>query len=163
MNSILNSQRWWDPAPLQPVYTLPTTRQRVGFTCSAFDLLHAGHIAMLQEAKSQCDYLIVGLQSDPSLDRAEKNQPVQSIVERQQQLRGCKYVDEIWVYDTERDLEDLLAVLPITIRILGEEYKGRDFTGYQICKKRGIQFYYNRRLHDWSSSELRQRIQEQQQ
>jgi len=90
---------------------------------------------MLQEAKTQCDYLICGLQNDPTLDRPNKNKPIQSIVERQMQLRGCKYVDEIWIYNTEKDLEDLLLILPINVRILGVEYEGKEFTGREICHK----------------------------
>jgi glycerol-3-phosphate cytidylyltransferase len=133
-------------------------KQRVGFTCSTFDLLHAGHIAMLAEARNQCDYLIVGLQSDPTLDRATKNKPVQSVVERQMQLRGCRYVDEIWVYNTEKDLEDLLLMLPIDVRILGVEYEGKEFTGREICHKRGIELYFNGRDHSFSSSNLRKRV-----
>jgi glycerol-3-phosphate cytidylyltransferase len=132
--------------------------KRVGFTASAFDLLHAGHVAMLKEAKNQCDYLIAGLHSDPTLDRAAKNSPVQSIVERQLQLEGCKYVDEIWIYNTEKDLEDLLLILPIDVRILGVEYEGKEFTGREICHKRNIELYFNGRDHSFSSSELRQRV-----
>ena len=130
----------------------------VGFTCSTFDLLHAGHILMLAEAKTICDYLIVGLQMDPSIDRpVSKNKPVQSIVERYVQLSAVKFVDEIIVYQTEKDLEDLLMFLPISIRIIGEEYEGKDFTGKQICEDRGIKIWYNSRKHRFSSSELRQR------
>lgn len=132
--------------------------RKVGFTCSTFDLLHAGHILMLAEAKSVCDYLIVGLQTDPSIDRPDKkNKPVQSIVERYVQLSAVKFVDEVIVYDTERDLEDLLMFLPINIRILGDEYKDTDFTGKNICELRGISLYYNSRRHRFSSSELRKR------
>lgn len=131
----------------------------VGFTCSAFDLLHAGHIQMLRDAKSQCDYLIVGLQTDPSVDRPDsKNPPVQSIVERQAQLSAVKYVDEIIVYSTESDLDDILSMYDIDVRILGEEYRDKDFTGKDICKKRGIQLYFNRRDHRFSSSDLRRRV-----
>jgi len=133
---------------------------KVGFTCSTFDLLHAGHVAMLKEAKVQCDHLIVGLQNDPTFDRANKNKPIQSIVERQLQLEGCKFVNEIWVYNTEKDLEDLLLTLPIDIRILGVEYMEKDFTGRAICEKRGIELYFNGRDHSFSSSELRQRVYE---
>ena len=130
----------------------------VGFTCSTFDLLHAGHILMLAEAKSVCDYLIVGLQSDPTIDRpGSKNKPVQSIVERYVQLSAVKFVDEIVVYDTEKDLEDLLMFLPITMRIIGEEYEGKDFTGKKICEERGINLFFNSRKHRFSSSELRNR------
>jgi glycerol-3-phosphate cytidylyltransferase len=132
--------------------------KRVGFTASTFDLLHAGHVSMLREAKDQCDYLICALQNDPTLDRPNKNRPVQSIVERQLQLAGCKYVNEVWVYNTEKDLEDLLLILPIDVRILGVEYKDRNFTGAEICHKRGIELFYNGRDHSFSSSELRQRV-----
>jgi glycerol-3-phosphate cytidylyltransferase len=130
----------------------------VGFTCSTFDLLHAGHILMLAECKQVCDYLIVGVQSDPSIDRpGTKNKPVQSIVERYVQLSAVKFVDEIIVYNTEKDLEDMLMFLPISVRIIGEEYKDKDFTGKQICDERGIKIWYNSRSHRFSSSELRQR------
>ena len=130
----------------------------VGFTCSTFDLLHAGHILMLAEAKSICDYLIVAVQSDPTVDRGEtKNKPVQSIVERYVQLSAVKFIDEIIVYDTEKDLEDLLMFLPITIRVIGEEYRDKHFTGKEICENRGIKIFYNSRQHGFSSSELRQR------
>ena len=130
----------------------------VGFTCSTFDLLHAGHILMLAECKQICDYLIVGVQSDPTIDRPGiKNKPVQSIVERYVQLSAVKFVDEIIVYNTEKDLEDMLMFLPINVRIIGEEYKDKDFTGKQICEDRGIKIWYNSRSHRFSSSELRQR------
>lgn len=129
----------------------------VGFTASTFDLLHAGHILMLAEAKQYCDHLIVGLQTDPTIDRDTKNKPVQSIVERYVQLAAVKFVDEIVVYSTERDLEDLLMFLPISYRIIGEEYRDKDFTGKSICEDRGIQIIYNSRKHRFSSSELRQR------
>ena len=130
----------------------------VGFTCSTFDLLHAGHILMLAECKQICDYLIVGVQSDPTVDRpSTKNKPVQSIVERYVQLSAVKFVDEIIVYNTEKDLEDMLMFLPISVRIIGEEYKDKDFTGKQICEDRGIKIWFNSRSHRFSSSELRQR------
>jgi glycerol-3-phosphate cytidylyltransferase len=131
-----------------------------GFTCSTFDLLHAGHVAMLQEAKTVCEYLIVGLQNDPTLDRTTKNKPVQTIIERQMQLRGSKYVDEVWVYNTEKDLEDLLLTLPIDVRILGVEYENKEFTGREICHKRNIDLYFNGRDHSFSSSSLRNRVYE---
>jgi glycerol-3-phosphate cytidylyltransferase len=130
----------------------------VGFTCSTFDLLHAGHILMLAEAKTICDYLIVGVQSDPTIDRpGTKNKPVQSVVERYVQLSAVKFIDQIVVYDTEKDLEDLLMFLPISVRIIGEEYKDKEFTGKQICEERGIKIWYNSRNHRFSSSELRNR------
>jgi glycerol-3-phosphate cytidylyltransferase len=135
------------------------TGKPVGFTCSTFDLLHAGHILMLAEAKSVCDYLIVGLQLDPSIDRPDtKNSPVQSIVERHVQLSAVKYVDEIIVYQTEKDLEDLLMFLPITIRVIGEEYEDKNFTGKNICEQRSIKIYYNQRKHSFSTTELRNRV-----
>jgi len=127
----------------------------VGFTASAFDLLHAGHIMMLREAKSVCDYLICGLQVNPKLDRPEKNEPVQSIVERYIQLAAVTYVDEIIPYATEGDLEDIFEAYPINIRILGEEYRNKDFTGRDICKRRGIELHFNKRDHRFSSSSLR--------
>jgi glycerol-3-phosphate cytidylyltransferase len=134
------------------------TGKPVGFTCSTFDLLHAGHILMLAECKQVCDYLIVGVQSDPTIDRpGVKNKPVQSIVERYVQLSAVKFVDQIIVYNTEKDLEDMLMFLPLSVRIIGEEYKDKDFTGKQICEDRGIKIWYNSRNHRFSSSELRQR------
>ena len=131
---------------------------KIGFTCSTFDLLHAGHIQMLRDAKEQCDYLICGLQIDPSLDRPEKNSPVQTIVERHTQLSAVKYVDEIIPYQTETDLEDILNMLHIDVRILGEEYKNGKFTGRAICTKRGIELFFNKREHRFSSSDLRNRV-----
>lgn len=131
---------------------------RVGFTCSSFDLLHAGHVLMLEEARAQCGRLIVGLQTDPTIDRPSKNKPIQSIVERYIQLKAVKYVDEIVVYTTEQDLIDLHYVLPIDVRILGEEYKDVDFTGRQLCEDLGIDIYFNKRQHRFSSTELRRRV-----
>ena len=133
--------------------------KRVGITFSTFDLLHAGHIAMLAEAKTHCDYLIAGLQTDPTIDRpGSKNRPIQSVVERQIQLQAVRYVDEIVVYETEKDLEDILLTLPIGVRILGVEYEGKDFTGKSICEQRGIELIYNKRDHSFSSSTLRKRV-----
>jgi glycerol-3-phosphate cytidylyltransferase len=131
---------------------------KIGFTASAFDLLHAGHVAMLEEAKGQCDYLIAALQTDPTIDRPEKNKPVQTITERYIQLRACKFVDEIYVYATEADLMDLLAILPIDVRIIGSDYIGKEFTGKQYCWENDIEIYYNRRSHKLSTSELRSRL-----
>ena len=131
----------------------------IGFTCSTFDLLHAGHITMLEEAKHHCDYLIVGLQNDPTLDRPDsKNPPVQSIIERQIQLAAVEFVDEIIVYNTEQDLVDLLLTLPIDVRVLGDEYKSKDFTGKDIAKQRGSKIVYNGRDHSFSSTSLRKRV-----
>ena len=132
--------------------------KRVGLTASTFDLFHAGHVVMLEEAKRQCDYLIAAIQVDPTLDRTTKNSPVQSIIERQIQVSSCKHVDEIIVYSTEKELEDILMALPIDVRILGEEYKDKEFTGKEICLKRQIDLYYNKRDHYFSSSDLRQRV-----
>ena len=131
----------------------------VGITFSTFDLLHAGHVAMLREAKNHCDYLIAGIQTDPTLDRADtKNKPVQTLVERYAQLAAVKYVDEIIPYQTEQDLKDILNMYEIDIRILGEEYKDKDFTGKDICNKRGIDLYFNKRDHRFSTSDLRERV-----
>lgn len=115
---------------------------------------------MLEECKRKCDYLIVGLQNDPSVDRPSKNKPVQSIIERYIQLKAVKYVDEIYVYNTEEDLKNLLSVLPIDVRILGEEYRNVAFTGRELCEERGIEIYFNNRQHGFSTSELRNRIAE---
>lgn len=134
--------------------------KKVGIVFSTFDLLHAGHIAMLRDAKTQCDYLICGLQTDPTIDRKEKNSPIQTVVERQVQLQAVKYVDEVIVYQTEKDLEDILEMFAIDVRILGEEYRDKDFTGKDICKKRGIQLYFNKRDHRFSSSMLRKLVAE---
>ena len=128
---------------------------KTGITFSTFDLFHAGHVKMLEESKTKCDYLITGLQLDPSIDRPEKNKPVQSIIERYVQLKGCKFVDEIVPYVTELDLIDILSSFKIDIRIIGEEYREKDFTGKEYCKKKGIEIYYNKREHRFSSSELR--------
>ena len=133
---------------------------KIGFTCSTFDLLHAGHVAMLREAKDQCDYLICGIQTDPSIDRPEKNKPVQTLVERWTQLQGVKYVDEIIPYQTEQDLEDILKLFHIDVRIIGEEYKDGKFTGRTTCAARGIEIYFNKRDHRFSSSDLRKRVSE---
>lgn len=135
--------------------------KKVGFTCSTFDLFHAGHVLMLEEAKRVCDHLIVGIQVDPTLDRPQtKNRPVQSIIERQIQVGSCKFVDETIVYTTEKELEDILMTLPIDVRILGEEYRETNFTGKEICAKRNIELYFNKREHYFSSSDLRQRVYE---
>lgn len=132
---------------------------RIGFTASQFDLLHAGHIAMLSEAKNHCDYLIAALQNDASVDRPDsKNPPIQSIVERQIQLAATRYVDEIVVYNTEQDLIDLLLILPIDVRILGVEYQDKPFTGHAECLTRCIDLVFNRRDHSFSSSSLRKRV-----
>lgn len=134
------------------------TKTITGITFSAFDLLHAGHIRMLEEAKSACDYLIVGLQTDPTLDRPEKNKPAQTVVERYIQLKGCKFVDEIIPYTTEQDLDDILRAYPVDVRILGEEYKDKNFTGREYCEKAGIKLLFNKRNHRFSSSGLRKEV-----
>jgi len=131
---------------------------KVGLTASAFDLLHAGQVSMLREAKDQCDYLICALDIDPSRDREEKNKPAQSVVERQIQLEAVKYVDEVVCYDSEKALIDIIELKQIDVRILGEEYKDRDFTGRERCETLGIELYFNKRNHRFSSSELRNRI-----
>jgi len=132
---------------------------KIGITFSTFDLCHAGHIAMLAEAKNHCDYLIAGLQTDPTIDRPDiKNPPVQSVVERQIQLAACRYVDEVVVYQTEQDLVDILLTLPIDVRILGIEYAEKDFTGAQECYNRRIELVFNQRDHSFSSSSLRRRV-----
>ena len=133
--------------------------KKIGITFSTFDMLHAGHIAMLAEAKNHCDYLIAGLQTDPTIDRPDtKNSPVQSIVERQIQLAACRYVDEVVVYQTEQDLIDLLLILPIDIRVLGVEYESKEFTGKREGYSRGIEHIFNGRDHSFSSSGLRSRV-----
>jgi glycerol-3-phosphate cytidylyltransferase len=131
---------------------------KVGITFSAFDLLHAGHVKMLEEAKRQCDYLICGLQTDPTIDRPEKNKPVQTVVERYIQLKACKYVDEIVPYATEQDLEDILRAFKIDISIVGEEYQDNNFTGRTYCVENGIELYFNNRNHRFSSSGLRKEV-----
>ena len=131
---------------------------KVGLTASTFDLLHAGHIEMLREAKSQCDYLICALQIDPSVDRPNKNKPAQTIVERYTQLQAVRFVDEIIPYLHEKDLEDILNMRTINVRILGEEYRDKEFTGRDICKKRDVELHFNKRDHRFSSSDLRKRI-----
>jgi len=133
--------------------------KKIGITFSTFDLCHAGHLAMLAEARNHCDYLIAGLQTDPTIDRPDtKNRPVQSIVERQIQLASCRHVDEVVVYQTEQDLIDLLLILPVDVRILGVEYSQRDFTGREECQQRGIEIVFNGRDHSFSSSSLRRRV-----
>lgn len=131
---------------------------KIGITFSQFDMLHAGHIAMLSEAKNHCDYLIAGLQNNAQWDRPEKNAPVQTIVERQIQLAAVRYVDEVVIYNTEKDLEDILLTLPIDVRILGVEYMEKDFTGRAICERRKIELVFNGRDHSFSSSSLRKRV-----
>jgi glycerol-3-phosphate cytidylyltransferase len=139
---------------------LKTDGKKIGIVFSAFDMgPHAGHIAMLSEAKNHCDYLICGLQTDPTIDRPEtKNAPIQSIVERQIQLAACRYVDEVVVYQTEQDLVDLLLILPVDVRILGVEYCDKDFTGREAGALRGIELVFNGRDHSFSSSSLRRRV-----
>ena len=132
---------------------------KVGFTCSTFDLLHAGHIQMLKDAKEEWDYWIVGLQTDPTLDRPDtKKRPIQTLVERSIQLKAVKYVDEVIPYETEKDLEDILQMYNISVRIIGEEYQGKNFTGKDICVKKHIKIVYNKREHRFSSTDLRERI-----
>ena len=125
-----------------------------GFTCGAFDLLHAGHILMLEEARSVCDRLIVGLQTDPTIDRPDKNKPIQSLDERKIQLRAVRYVDEIVQYNTEEELYELLQFINPEVRIVGADHRGKDFTGHDLP----IKIYFNSRDHQWSTTELRERI-----
>lgn len=131
---------------------------KVGITCSTFDLLHAGHVIMLEECKQHCDFLICALQTDPTVDRATKNKPVQSLVERYIQLNAIKWVDQIIPYTTEEELKEIFKALPINVRIIGEDYAGKDFTAKDICAIREIEIVYNKRQHDFSSSELRARV-----
>jgi glycerol-3-phosphate cytidylyltransferase len=132
---------------------------RIGFTCSTFDLLHAGHIGMLREAKANCDILIVGLQSDPTIDRPDtKNKPIQTMVERYAQLNALKFVDEIVPYQTEQDLIDILELFQLDVRFLGDEYKEKEFTGKDVCRKRGIELHFNKRDHRFSTTDLRKRV-----
>lgn len=137
---------------------MEVTNTKIGITCSSFDLLHAGHIKMLEEAKQHCDFLICALQTDPTIDRPEKNQPIQSIVERWVQLDACKYVDQIVPYATEKDLEDIFLSFDLDVRIIGEEYREKYFTARDICETKGIEIIYNSRLHGWSSTNLRKRL-----
>lgn len=131
---------------------------KIGITFSTFDLFHAGHVKMLEEAKRYCDYLIVGLQTDPTIDRPEKNIPIQTVVERYIQLKGCKFVDEIVPYATEQDLDDILRSFKINVRIIGDEYQEKNFTGRVYCEEKGIEFYFNKRDHRFSSSALRKEV-----
>jgi len=131
---------------------------KVGITCSTFDLLHTGHILMLEECKRYCDYLICALQVDPTVDRQHKNKPVQSVVERYTQLKAVRYVDEVVPYTTEKELEEIFKSYPIDVRIIGNDYIGKEFTAKEICRERGIDVIFNKRDHDFSSTELRKRI-----
>ena len=133
---------------------------KIGITFSAFDLFHSGHVAMLKEAKENCDHMMVGLQTDPTIDRPEKNKPIQSVFERYVQLEGCKYIDQIIPYETEKDLIDILLTYNIDVRFIGEEYKTKQFTGKQLCVDKGIEIYYNKRQHSFSTSGLRKRIEQ---
>ena len=130
----------------------------VGITCSTFDLLHTGHIIMLEECKKYCDYLICAIQNDPTIDRPEKNKPVQSIVARYIQLDAVKYVDKIIPYNTEKELIEIFSSIDLDVRIIGEDYKGENFTAKDICQKRDIKIIYNKREHDYSTSNLRNKI-----
>ena len=129
-----------------------------GITFSSFDLFHCGHVAMLKEAKANCDFLIVGLQTDPTIDRPEKNKPIQSVFERYVQLEGCKYIDQIIPYATEQDIIDILLTYQINTRFIGEEYRSKEYTGKELRVDKGIEIYYNKRQHSFSTSELRKRI-----
>ena len=131
-----------------------------GITFSSFDLFHSGHVAMLKEAKANCDFLIVGLQTDPTIDRPEKNKPIQSVFERYVQLEGCKYIDQIIPYATEQDIIDILLTYQINTRFIGEEYRSKEYTGKELCVDKGIEIYYNKRQHSFSTTNLRKRIKE---
>lgn len=131
-----------------------TKRLKIGFTCGAFDLLHAGHVVMLQEAKRHCDYLLVGLQTDPSIDRQEKNRPVQSVYERYVQLAAINVVDKVIPYDTEQSLIDLLESQNIDVRFVGEDYKDKAFTGDSLP----IRVVYTNRKHSFSTTNLRKKV-----
>ena len=132
---------------------------KIGFQCSSFDLFHAGHVTMLKMEKELCDYLKVALQVDPTIDRpGVKNKPTQSVYERYVQLQSCKYVDEILVYETELDLINLIKTQTFHIRFLSEEYRDRDFTGKQYCIDNGIELFFHLRRHQYSSTELRNRV-----
>ena len=131
-----------------------------GITFSSFDLFHSGHVAMLKEARANCDYMIVGLQTDPTIDRPNKNKPIQSVFERYVQLEGCKYIDEIIPYESEKDLTDIFLTYGIDVRFIGEEYKDKDFTAKQICVDKNIKIHYNKRQHSFSTTNLRKRIKE---
>ena len=130
----------------------------IGITFSSFDLFHSGHVAMLKEAKANCDHLIVGVQTDPTIDRPDKNKPIQSVFERYVQLEGCKYIDQIVPYATEKEIEDILLTYKIDKRFIGEEYKTKEFTGKQLCVDKDIELYYNKRQHSFSTTNLRTRI-----
>ena len=136
-------------------------KRTIGITCSTFDLLNAGHIIMLEECKKYCDYLICALQVDPTFDRPEKNKPIQTLVERYLQLDAVKFVDKIIPYSTEEELMTIFSSLDLDVRIIGEEYKDQDFTAKNICQKRGIKFVYNKREHNFSTTNLRKLVYEQ--
>ena len=134
---------------------------KIGFQCSSFDLLHAGHVTMLKMEKNLCDYLKVALQVDPTVDRPGlKNKPVQSVYERYVQLQACKYIDEIVVYETEKDLLNIIMTQEMHIRFLSEEYLNKEFTGKQYCLDNNIELHYHKRKHSYSSTDLRERVYE---
>lgn len=133
---------------------------KIGFTCGAFDIKHAGHDLMFEECKNFCDFLIVGLHVDPSTERKEKNKPIQTVYERFVQLTSSKYIDQVIPYDSENDLLNILKTIGIKIRFVGSDYIEKDFTGKDLCKKLNIEIFYNTRFHTFSSSSLRKRIAE---
>lgn len=133
-------------------------KPKIGFTCGAFDLMHAGHALMFKEAKEQCDYLIVGLQTDPSIDRPTKNKPIESVTERYVKLCSVKWIDEIIPYTTEEDLMSILKMIDIDVRIVGADYIDKDFTGKQYCEDNFINIHYNSRSHSFSTSDIRARV-----
>ena len=128
--------------------------KEIGWTCGAFDLLHPGHIEMFKDAKSKCTYLMVGLQTDPSIDRPQKNTPIQSTEERLVMLQAVKYIDEIIIYETEEDLYNILKEMKPDIRINGIDWQNKKFTGQDL----EMHYYFHRRSHNWSTTNLRERI-----
>jgi len=153
-NVIIGNEVYTNSIVFKKRKELAHKKLKVGFTCGAFDILHAGHVLMLKEAKNVCDYLVVGVQSDPSIDRSEKNAPIQSYEERIITTKAIRYVDEILLYDTESDLIELLKNLNPDVRILGSDWEGKHYTGYELP----IESHFNKRDHSWSSSSLRRRI-----
>lgn len=136
-------------------------KKRYGITFGAFDLCHAGHVVMFEECRQYCDYLIVGLHVDPSIERQTKNKPVQSVYERYIQLKAISYIDEIVPYCYEYEIEQMMTTLPICVRFLGEDYRGKVFTGQQYCIDNNIEIIYNSRKHKFSTTELRERVKNQ--
>ncbi len=148
------SKLWFETCGRLDNLTQKTPPNFLGFTCGSFDLMHAGHVKMFEEAKRVCEYLIVGVQEDPSIDRPKKNKPIQSYDERITMVSSCRHVDEIVTYRTESDLYNLLQEIKPDVRIIGADWQGKDFTGHDL----DIKVYYNSREHNLSTSELRYRV-----